>query len=696
VLQVLAFGRVTVRVAERVLLVDGEPMALGARAFDVLVALAERSDRVVSKAELLDLVWEGLVVEENNLTVQISTLRRVLGAAAITTIPGRGYRLTLPRDSLPAEPASPAAPTPASRLQRRLAAVVQADVVGWARMLARDTEAAALRWRRTRSERIEREVPRYGGRLHELTADRVLVEFASVVDAVDWSLALQQGLAQQRAAAGADEAHALHMRIGIAVDDVIVDDGKLVGDGVSVASDLQSCAGHDDVLVTQKVRDFAFGKCDGHFEPLGERLMRRTGRPMHVFRAAAHADASARTARRVGPAQLATLAVLPLINETGADAYFGEGITEEIIAALSLNRALFVIAHGSSLHFRDRQDTLADVAEELGVRYLLAGSVHQAGAQLRIHVRLLHAADQRILWRQRYDGSSDDLFSFQSEIAASVAAAVAPPLQDEEVARVRRRPSEHDGAYDCVLRALTGIYQLRTPAFAAAGDLLRRAVQLDPDYAQAHAHLAWWYSLAAAEGSMATQGEESRLALDHAMQAVRLDGRDAWALSVAGYMLSLQKKQHAQALDMQEQALAINPSCAAAWARSGATLSYLGRCDDALSRVHQAVRLSPFDQHQFWHYTICGSACFGGGRYDESVAWLGKALRLNPHYNGARRFLIGALVRTGELREARELAQALLVETPDFSLQAFSQWSPLQQPMLDNLLQALQSAGLPP
>jgi len=165
---------------------------------------------------------------------------------------------------------------------------------------------------------------------------------------------------------------------------------------------------------------------------------------------------------------------------------------------------------------------------------------------------------------------------------------------------------------------------------------------------------------------------------------------------VAGYMLSLQKKQHAQALDMQEQALAINPSCAAAWARSGATLSYLGRCDDALSRVHQAVRLSPFDQHQFWHYTICGSACFGGGRYDESVAWLGKALRLNPHYNGARRFLIGALVRTGELREARELAQALLVETPDFSLQAFSQWSPLQQPMLDNLLQALQSAGLPP
>ena len=693
--QVLVFGRFALRMAERVLLVDGDPVVLGARAFDVLQALAERSDRVVSKAELLDLAWPGLVVEENNLTVQISALRRLLGHESITTVTGRGYRLTLARQDMPAM-ADASLAAPAGRLLRRLATVVQADVVGWARMVERDAPGAARAWKRTRTELIERDVPRYGGRLIELTAERVQIEFGSAVESVDWSLALQAALASRRSLPGDDGDRALHMRIGIAVDDVLVDDGKLVGDGVNVAADLHMSAGQDEVLVTQKVRDFAYGKLDARFEPLGERLMRRTRRPMQVFRALSSLDAAASIgARTRQPVQMATLAVLPFVGDAGSDAYFGEGITEEIIAALSLNRALFVIAHGSTLHFRTRQDDLASVADELGVRYLLTGSVRQAGAQLRIHVRLLHAADQRILWQQRYGGSSEDVFSFQSEIAASVAAAVAPPLQDEEVARVRARPTERYGAYDCVLRALSGIYQLGTAEFTQAGVLLQRAVTLDPDYAQAHAHLAWWYSLASAEGRVALQGDESRLALDHALQAVRLDGRDALALSVAGYMLSL-KKQHEQALDLYAQALAINPSCAAAWARSGATLSYLGRCDDALTRVQQAMRLSPFDQHLFWHYTICGSACFGGGRYDESVAWLGKALRLNPRYNGARRFLIGALVRTGELREARDLAQELLAELPDFSLQQFGQWSPLQQPMRDNLLQALQGAGLPP
>lgn len=696
--QKLEFGHVAVLAGERSLLVDGAPVVLGARAFDVLLALAERCDRVVSKAELLDLAWPGLVVEENNLTVQISALRRLLGHEAIATVTGRGYRLALAATGKPqAALAAVQAPghQPAARLLRRLATVVQADVMDWARLVERDAAAAAGAWKRVRNELIERDVPRYGGRLIELTAERVQIEFGSAVESVDWSLALQRALASRRGAL--TDTSALHMRIGIAVDDVLVDDGKLVGDGVNVAADLHLSAGHDDVLVTQKVRDFAYGKLDARFEPLGERLMRRTRRPMQVFRALSSIDATARAAARPRQAvQMATLAVLPFASDVGSDPYFGDGITEEIIAALSLNRALFVIAHGSTLHYRSRQDDLAAVADELGVRYLLTGSVRQADTQLRIHVRLLHAADQRILWQQRYDGSSADVFSFQSEIAARVAAAVAPPLQDEEVARVRSRPTEHYGAYDCVLRALAGIYQLGSAEFVQAGDLLRRAIEIDPDYAQAHAHLAWWYSLASAEGRAALQGVESRLALDHAMQAVRLDGRDAWALSVAGYMLSLQKQQHTQALELYEQALSINPSCAAAWARSGATLSYLGRCDEALNRVQQAMRLSPFDQHLFWYYTICGSACFGGGRYDESVAWLGKALRLNPRYNGARRFLIGALVQTGELAEARALAQELLDELPDFSVRQFGQWSPLQQPMRDKLLQALETAGLPP
>jgi adenylate cyclase len=241
---------------------------------------------------------------------------------------------------------------------------------------------------------------------------------------------------------------------------------------------------------------------------------------------------------------------------------------------------------------------------------------------------------------------------------------------------------------------LHGIGQLGTLDFDTAGLMLKRAVTLDPGYAQAHAHLAWWYSLREFEGRSPERATEARLSLEHALRAVRLDGRDAWVLSVAGYMLSLQKK-HAESLDMFGLALKLNPSCAAAWGRSAATLSYLGRCDESLERVQRAMRLSPFDQQMYWYLTICGSACFGAGRYDESSGWLSKALQLNPRYNGARRFQIAALVQLGELPEAREMAQALLVDCPDFSVNELGQLSPMQQPCLDNLLAGLRRAGLP-
>ncbi len=703
----LKFGRFELRPSERSLLADGDVLPLGARAFDVLLALAERHDRVVSKNELLDLAWPGLVVEENNLTVQISALRKVLGAASIATVTGRGYRLAYEFDSVrvvadAAEPRpNPGAAAAAPRLQRRLVAIVSADVVGWSRLVARDATLAARTWRSARVELIEPTLPQFGGRVSELTAERLLADFSSAVEAVAWALALQSRLAERRNAADENGTQLLHMRIGISVDDAIIDDGKLISDGVNVAADLQLSAGHDDVLVTQKVRDFAFNKLEAVFEPLGERLMRRTQRPMQVFRVAANASTFGANAVHGRPAlRVASLAVLPFVgpaigDSTQADAYFSAGVTEEIIATLSLNSALFVIAHNSTLRFRQRTDDLAGVAAELGVRYLVTGTVRSAGTQLRIHVQLLHAADQRILWQERFDGGSDDLFGFQSRIASSVAAAIAPPVQDEEVARVRQRPTASYGAYDCVLRALAGIYQLGTNEFDTAGQMLKRAVELDPEYAQAHAHLAWWYSLRTGEGHTAMQSDEARLALEHALQAVRLDGRDAWTLSVAGYMLTLRKKQHAQALDMFDQALAINPSCAAAWARSAATLSYLGRADESIERVRRAMALSPFDQHMFWFLTIHGGACFVGGRFDEAVAWLGKALRLNPNFNGARRMQIASLVQVGEMTEARELARELQADWPNFSLREFAEWSPMQQPHLDHMVEALRRAGLP-
>ena len=708
--QNLIFGAYELRPAERSLLANGEAVGLGARAFDVLLALVERRDRVVSKNELLDLVWPGLVVEENNLTVQISAIRKVLGASSIATVTGRGYRLVLAarHDSVLAERDGHSeglrlggiqARSLTRRLQRRLVAIAHAEVVGWSRLVARDAQGAALAWKSVRIELVEGSLPQFGGRAIELTPERLLLDFDSAVEAVAWALALQARLVVRAEASVTGGGQSVRMRIGISVDDAIVDDGKLISEGVNVAADLQQISGHDEVLVTHKVRDFAANKLEATFEPLGERLMRRSQRPMLVFRVAANQATLVASTHAERPARrLASLAVLPFIDpavESPETHYFGQGLTEEIIAALSLNSALFVIAHNSTLRYRGHRGSLSDVADELGVRYLVTGTVRHAGSQLRIHVHLLHAADQRVIWQEHFDGSSQDLFGFQSRIASSVSAAVAPPLQDEEVVRVRHRPTASDTAYDCVLRALAGIYQLGSPEFDTAGQMLKRAVEMDPGYAQAHAHLAWWYSLRTGEGRTAMQGDEGALALEHALQAVRLDGRDAWALSVAGYMLTLRRKEHAQAMDMFEQALAINPSCAAAWARSAATLSYLGRADESIERVRKAMLLSPFDQHMFWFLTIHGGACFVGGRYDEAVAWLGKALRLNPQFNGARRMQIAALVQVAELPEARDLARELLSDLPNFSVREFSDWSPMQQPHLNTVSEALRQAGLP-
>lgn len=691
------FQQFEIRPEERLLLVGARPVAIGARAFDVLLALVERSHRVVSKSELLELAWPGVVVEENNLTVQMSALRRVLGHETIVTVTGRGYRLkATPVDAPPPEePDHADVADTAARLQRRLAVIVQAEVVGWSRLVERDPTRAAATWKRVRVELVERRVPQFGGRSIELTAERLLLEFASAVEAVAWAVELQELLAERRQAADPAENGAFHLRIGIAVDDVIVDDGKLVGDGVNVAADLQLSAVHDEILTTQKVCDFVAHKIAVSFVPLGQRVMQKTQRPVHVLRVIAGARRDMAVALRPVGVRLASLAVLPFATDgPPEEAYFGDGLTEEIIATLSLNRALFVIAHSSTLRYHGNDLQLSSVASELGVRYLVTGRVRRAGSQMRIHVALIHAADQRVLWQQPFDGVVEDLFELQTEIAAKVAATAAPQVQDEEVAQARQRPTDNYDAYDCVLRALAGMVKAGTPEFDTAGRMLLRAVELDPGYAQAHAHLAWWYSLRQFEGLSKTDGEEGRLALSHALQSTRLDARDAWVLSVAGYMFSLQKR-HDEAMELFERALALNPSCAAAWARSAATLFYIGRPEEALERLNRAMRLSPFDHYMFWHLTICGGASFVAHRYDESAGWLGKALRLNPGFNGARRLQIAALVRTGEQAEARALAEQLLVDCPDFSVEAFGRLSPLQRPHLDDLLSALRQAGLP-
>lgn len=702
--QMIQFGHVVLRPAERVLLVDSAPVALGARAFDVLLALVERRERVVSKNELLDLAWPGLVVEENNLSVQISALRKVLGQGAIATVTGRGYRLTLPGTG---DAVAAVAPAPAERIVRRLAAIVVGDVVGWARLVARDAVAAVQAWKSARLELLEPTIARSGGRLIELTPERVLIEFGSAVDALAWSLDLQARLRSQREA---EPAGALRMRIGLAVDDVIVDDGKLVGEGVHMAAGLHQLAGHDEVLVSDRVRDLCHRHVPVDFSAMGERLLRQMPLPMQVFavtaRAAERLDADATGIARTGdrPEQphrqwerRPSVAVLPLLpDDPEADAYFSDGVTGEIIDALSANRSLFVIAHNSTLRFQGRHLDVADVAAELDVRYVLTGRVRRAGAALRIDVALFRPPTPAAIWHARFDGNDADVFAFQEAIARDVAGAIDPQVEQAEIDRLGGRPpTGHVDAYDCVLRALVGLYEFGQPGFDVAGEHLRQAIVLDPAYAQAHAYLSMWHNFRVGEGRSLEASEDARLAYDLAMRAVQLDPRDALVLSTAGHVLSFLKQRFDEALELFDQALALNPSCALAWARSATTLAYLGRGEEALERVRNASRLSPFDRHAFTYHTTSGTAAFVCGRYDEAVGWLGKARRGNPQYRAALRLMVAAQCLAGDLAEARALAQELLEADPGFSVAAFGAWYPLQPPHLPRMLDALRRAGLP-
>lgn len=705
----LEFGPVQIRPSERVVLVHGQPVTLGARAFDVLLALAERHERVVSKNELLDLAWPGMVVEENNLSVQISALRKSLGAQVIATVTGRGYRMALPprpRAEPSPTPPQPRAAASESRLPRRLAAIVHASVVGWSRLLSRDAMAAVQCWKQVRRDLVEPSAQRFGGRIIELTPERMLLEFASAVDAIAWGDETHDVLAAQREQ---QPGFALRCRIGIAVDDMIVDEGKLIGAGVADALEAHESALHDEIIVTDTVRMLAQGRLAIDFQAMS--ATGRVGGPPSgmLWRLAVPArtpgapvPAASPSAAPIAPpwSFLPSLAVLPL-QDLGAqpDALFADALTEEIIAMLALNRAWAVIAYGSTLRYRPSGAAGAIdpvvVAGELGVGYVLAGTLNRNGRKLSVDVHLTRAGQAQPIWRGSVQDQDHDVFRLQQALAMKVAGAIDPQVRAAELILSRERPTANASAYDQVLQGVALLHSLGPQAFERAGELLRQAVALDPHYAQAHAHLAWWHNLRIGECRSDEVEADKRAALALALRAAELDPRDAVVLSVAGHLLSFLARRFDEALALFDRALAINPSCAVAWSRSATTLAYLGRGEEAITRVRHALRLSPFDPHVYATYTTLGTACLVAGRPSEAAAWLARARRSNPLYMAAWRLHVAALELADEPVEARSLAEELIEHDPGFRVGEFGSWYPLTEPHRSRLLAALCRAGLP-
>lgn len=584
-------------------------------------------------------------------------------------------------------------------IKRRLIAMAFADVAGFSRLIALNDVETVRRWKAVRSEIIEPLMKRHGGRIAEVAGDALLIEFSSVVDAVQWATTLQR---MQHDRQDPADRYAIRLRIGINVDDVIDDDGILQGDGVNIAARIHQAAEPGQIVVTGRVRDYLANRPPYRFRDLGTPPMKNIVQPVRVYALEWIDDAESQPAPQPHLQWLSrpTVAVLPFRNVGGSedDAYFGEGITEAIITALARSRSLYVIARNSTLRYsvRGSNANLRQIAGELDVRYLLDGSVWRHGNKLRIRVELVDVTDQRQVWSQRFDGSGEDIFDFQDRISSRIIGSLEPHVRAIESIRVATRPTESLDAYDCVLKALSCLYRFTDDSFRDSALLLERAIALDPAYAQAHAYYAWRLNFVVGEGrSVDLAGDQAR-AIQAATRSLELDDEDPFVLGVAAHSFAFHSKQLDRANELYDRALELSENSAFAWGMSALTQAYVGNGDKALERLENFWRLNPDDPLAFYFHIVAGIAEFVAGRYPEAISWTRRSLRASPRFLPALRTLAASLALSGDIDAARAMGKRLLVVDPSFRITTFIGWYPLQRAEdLARLRAGLQAAGLP-
>ncbi len=593
------------------------------------------------------------------------------------------------------------------RVDRRLAAILAADVAGYSRLMGLDEEGTLSQLKAHRHALVDPKIKEHHGRIVKTTGDGMLVEFASVVDAVRCAVEIQRDMSDRNAGIPPDRR--IEFRIGINVGDIIIDGDDIFGDGVNVAARLEALAEPGSICVSRSVRDQVRDKLAFGFEDLGDREVKNIARPVRSYRVTvAQADdrpmqAASPESRPPLPDKLTlpdrpSIAVLPFQNMSGdpEQDYFADGIVEDIITALSRNHWLFVIARNSCFTYKGRAVDVKQIGRELGVRYVLEGSVRKAADRMRITGQLIDAATGAHLWADRFDGKLADVFDLQDEVTQHVVGAIAPKLEHAEIERTMRKPTANLDAYDYYLRGMASFHQGRRENVGEALRQFRKAIELDGNFSSAYGMAAWCCGRRKMNGWAEEDVRETAEAVRIAGLAAELGKDDAIALVCGGMALAYMASDFERGLALIDRALALNPNLAMAWHLSGWTRNFAGQPDLAIEHLQRAMRLNPVDPQRSGMQTAVAAAQFAAGRYGEAISSARAATMEQPNNFMAALVAAAANAMAGNLDGAKgDMARARELD-PRLRLSGIKDRFQFRRPeMFARWEEALGKAGLP-
>ena len=580
---------------------------------------------------------------------------------------------------------------------RVIRTVLMVDIVESVRLMEEDENDTVQRWLRLVRNVESAVLPIHDGRLVKSQGDGLMLEFQSVRPALQAAFAIQQACAE--ANIGIAPQRQMHLRMGAQVGELIADERDVYGHDVNLAARLTTLAGPGEIVISADVRDQLTPALDADIEDLGERRLKGIDKPVRAFRAW---PPTRSTLRAVAPSarmgDRPSIAVLPFRNLSGdaQQGFLGDVIADDVIGHLSRVADLTVISRLSTTPFRDLAYEPRNVAEVLGVRYLLTGKIQFSGSRLRLMAELVEAEGGRVVWADHFDGSITHIFELQDEMSLAIAKRIVPFVRALELKRSRTQRPENLTAYERTLQAVDYLHRSSHENLELAQAMLEAAIQSDPSFVAPYAWLARLHVLRVGQGWSADPAHDAVEANRYAESALEKDDLDPLALSVSGLVSAYLNKDLETAIARYDTALAINPSSAPAWVWSTSAYAWLGQGEEAVKRAPRAIELSPFDPHRYYFNSNAGIAHAVAGQYEQAIEFCRRSLRENRMFISAHRVLTISLALAGRLEEAKRAREELMKLEPNLTVGGWrSRYPGNASEHTERFCEALAMAGVP-